>query len=124
MKKELGELTGDTVNVIECNFSQIIHLQGEDPENYENACFWYSGNHLSSTQLITDIAGSISQAVLYAPFGQVISEYRSDWMMDTIPRFLFNAKEMDEESKLIYYGARYYDPARGIYNSRDRLFEK
>jgi RHS repeat-associated protein len=68
--------------------------------------------------------GDISQAVLYAPFGQIISEYRADWMLDTIPRYLFNAKPLDEESGLYDYGARSYDPNSGTFISRDPLFEK
>ena len=82
------------------------------------------GNHLSSTQLITDMYGAVSQAVLYAPFGQIISEYRSDWMLDTIPRFLFNSKPFDEESGLYDYGRRLLDPKWGGFISRDELFEK
>ena len=36
----------------------------------------------------------------------------------------FNAKELDEESGLYYYEARYHDPKAGTFNSRDPLFEK
>jgi RHS repeat-associated protein len=43
-------------------------------------------------------------------------------MLDTIPRYLFNAKEKDEESGMYYYEARYYAPPTFI--SRDPLFEK
>jgi RHS repeat-associated protein len=43
-------------------------------------------------------------------------------MLDTIPRYLFNAKELDEESGMYYYEARYYAPPTFI--SRDPLFEK
>jgi RHS repeat-associated protein len=63
-------------------------------------------------------------ACSYSLFGQVISEYRSDWMMDTIPRYLFNAKELDEESGMYYYEQRYYNPKNGTFEGRDLLFEK
>jgi RHS repeat-associated protein len=43
-------------------------------------------------------------------------------MLDTIPRYLFNAKEKDEESGMYYYEARYYAPPTFI--SRDPLFEE
>ena len=60
----------------------------------------------------------------HVEFGQIISEYRQDWKLDTIPRYLFNAKELDEESQLYYYEARYHDPNWGVFNSRDQKFEK
>ena len=43
-----------------------------------------------------------------------------DWNMSST---LFNAKELDDESGLYYYEARYYDP-KGTFTSRDPLFEK
>jgi RHS repeat-associated core domain len=120
MMQELGELTHDTIDDISCDFEQITQLQGEGGK--ENGLYFYHGNHLSSTQIVTDITGAVTQAVLYAPFGEVITEYNAYWMLDTIPRFLFNAKELDEESGMYYYSARYYAPPTFI--SRDPLFEK
>jgi RHS repeat-associated protein len=88
----------------------------------ENVCnFLFHGDHLSSTQMITDITGSIMQQILYAPFGEVISEYNAYWHQGKIPDYTFNAKEKDEESGLYYYSARYYNPPTFI--SRDPLFE-
>ena len=87
-------------------------------------CVGNTQRHSISTQLITDMYGAVSQAVLYTPFGQIISEYRSDWMLDTIPRFLFSGKILDEESGLNYFEARYQDPKWGGFISRDPLFEK
>ncbi|NLJ82885.1 MAG: hypothetical protein GX330_07150 [Bacteroidales bacterium] len=123
MQNELTLLTGDTIENISCDFVQITHLQG-DSCKYENALYFYHGNHLSSTQLITDINGDVAQAVLYTPWGSVISEYKADWMLDTIPRFLFNGKELDEESGLYYYEARYYNPNLTTFTARDPIFEK
>jgi RHS repeat-associated protein len=120
MKNELGVLTGDSVDNITHSLSTINYLTGNG--NTEDGLFFYHGNHLSSTQLITDINANISQAVLYTPWGSVIKEYKADWMLDTIPRYLFNAKELDEESGMYYYEARYYAPPTFI--SRDPHFER
>ena len=49
---------------------------------------WCQGiipNYIFSTQIVTDITGAVTQAVLYAPFGEVLSEYNAYWMLDTIP---------------------------------------
>ena len=123
MKNELGELTHDTIDNIVYPFNMPYFLIG-DSGRYENAVYYYHGNNISSTQLITDITGSISQAILFCPFGQIISEYRSDWMLDTIPRYLFCGHERDAESGLDYMKARHYSSDDGTFRSRDLLFEK
>lgn len=38
--------------------------------------------------------------------------------------YLFNSKELDEETGLYYYGARYLDPTSAQWLSVDPLFEK
>ena len=38
--------------------------------------------------------------------------------------YLFNAKELDNETGLYYYGARYLDPTGAMWLSVDPLFEK
>jgi RHS repeat-associated protein len=72
--------------------------------------------------MITDINAKVVQQVLYAPFGEVITEYNAYWHNGLVPDYMFNAKELDEESGMYYYEARYYAPPSFI--SRDPLFEK
>ena len=38
--------------------------------------------------------------------------------------YLFNSKELDQETGLYYYGARYYDPKVSIFVNVDPLVEK
>lgn len=38
--------------------------------------------------------------------------------------YKFNGKELDEETGLYYYGARYYDPRISIFQSTDQMAEK
>jgi RHS repeat-associated protein len=121
MQNELGLVTYDTITSIDCSFEQITHLQG-DSCKFENELYFYHGDHLSSTQMITDANGSVQQQVLYAPFGEVISEYNAYWHQGKVPDYMFNAKEKDEESGMYYYSARYYAPP--VFISRDPLFEK
>jgi RHS repeat-associated protein len=72
--------------------------------------------------MITDINANVVQQVLYAPFGEVITEHNAYWHNGLLPDYMFNAKELDEESGMYYYEARYYAPPSFI--SRDPLFEK
>jgi RHS repeat-associated protein len=88
----------------------------------EDAVFFYHGNHLSSTQLVTDANGQVQQQVFYAPFGEVMSESNAYWHNGQIPDYLFNAKELDEENGMYYYSARYYAPP--VFTSRDAKFEE
>jgi RHS repeat-associated protein len=60
--------------------------------------------------------GEIVQHIEYVPFGEVFIEERNNtWNTP----YLFNAKELDEETGLYYYGARYYDPRVSIWLSAD-----
>ncbi|MBO4806964.1 MAG: hypothetical protein J5554_13100 [Paludibacteraceae bacterium] len=81
----------------------------------------YHVDHLGSTSLVTDIDGEITQHVAYIPYGEVFVEQRNGvWNTP----YLFNAKELDEETGLYYYGARYLDPTNVAWLSVDPLFEK
>lgn len=92
----------------------------EMPE-YEKSIFFYHPDHLGSTTIITNFEGEITQSVAYVPYGEVFIEERSG--VRNTP-YLFNAKELDEETGLYYYGARYLDPTLSLWQSVDPLFEK
>jgi RHS repeat-associated protein len=77
----------------------------------QNTCtevlYWYHPDHLGSSTFLSDAAGVPYQFVLYLPFGELFAEQRAaEWSTP----YLFNAKELDTETGLYYYGARYYDP--------------
>ncbi|MDH5380644.1 MAG: RHS repeat-associated core domain-containing protein, partial [Cyclobacteriaceae bacterium] len=57
----------------------------------------------------------------YFAFGETFVEEHSN--TDRTP-YLYNGKELDEETGLYYYGARYYDPVTSIFVSVDPLAEK
>ena len=84
--------------------------------------FYYHPNHLGSTCYVTDGNASVQQGFLYAPFGEITNEHNVGWQSGTLPKYSFNAKELDEETGMYYYEARYYAPPTFI--SRDPLFEK
>ncbi|MEE0912737.1 MAG: RHS repeat-associated core domain-containing protein [Paludibacteraceae bacterium] len=52
-------------------------------------------------------------------YGEVFIEERNGtWNTP----YLFNGKELDEETGLYYYGARYLNPTSGMWLSMDPLF--
>ena len=62
------------------------------------------------------------QQVEYTPWGEVFLEKRNGSYFYS--PYLFNGKELDEETGLYYYGARYYDPRLSVWYSVDRFAEK
>ena len=87
-----------------------------------SSIYYYHSNHLGSTCYVTDENASVVQGFLYAPFGEITNEYSPMWQNGNIPKYAFNAKELDEETGMYYYEARYYQPP--VFVSRDPLFEK
>ena len=71
--------------------------------------------------MVSDLDGRITQNVVYIPYGEVFVEERNgSWASP----YLFNAKELDEETGLYYYGARYLNPSIALWLSTDPLQEK
>ncbi|MDD1524988.1 RHS repeat domain-containing protein [Riemerella anatipestifer] len=87
----------------------------------EKNLYFYHPDHLGSSSYITDKDGNISQHTEYIAFGEVLfDEHKVSRRMP----YLFNGKELDSETGLYYYGARYYDPKTSIWLNVDPLVEK
>jgi RHS repeat-associated protein len=91
------------------------------PGKVERLLFFYHPDHLGSSSSITDASGEVYQHVQYFPFGETFVEERTGTRYTP---YLYNGKELDEETGLYYYGARYYDPRMGIFYGVDPLTEK
>jgi len=63
------------------------------------------------------------QHLEYIPFGEVFIDERPSAGSWSTP-YKFNGKELDEETGLYYYWARYYDPRTSLWISVDPLAEK
>ena len=87
----------------------------------EENLYFYHPDHLGSSSYITDREGRITQHTEYIAFGEVLFEEHST--SKTMP-YLFNGKELDSDTGLYYYGARYYDPRVSIFLNVDPLVEK
>ena len=59
----------------------------------------------------------------FLPFGEEMAAQHSQ-TADFETRYKFNGKELDQETGLYYYGARYYNPQTSIWLSVDPLVEK
>lgn len=103
----------------------------EDSETYRPApgtdnplppLYFYHPDHLGTSTALTDFNGNAYQFFLNLPFGETLAEQSGTQYYQT--PYKFNGKELDEETGLYYYGARYYDPRTSIWLSVDPLTEK
>ncbi|MCH7535966.1 MAG: hypothetical protein IH948_09565, partial [Bacteroidetes bacterium] len=94
---------------------------GIPPGHVESLQYFYHPDHLGSASYITDAAGEVYQHMEYFAFGETFIEERHDAEYTT---YLFNGKELDEETGNYYYGARYYNPQNSIWLSIDPLADK
>ena len=83
--------------------------------------FFYHSDHLGSTSYITDDKANITQYDAYLPYGELlVDEHTSS---EDMP-YKFNGKELDQETGLYYYGARYMNPVASLWYGVDPLAEK
>ena len=83
--------------------------------------FFYHSDHLGSTSYITDDKANITQYDAYLPYGELLVDEHSS--SEELP-YKFNGKQMDEETGLYYYGARYMDPKISMWLGVDPMIEK
>ena len=83
--------------------------------------FYYHSDHLGSTSYITDQNANVTQYDAYLPYGELLVDEHSS--SADLP-YKFNGKELDEETGLYYYGARYMNPVTSMWYGVDPLAEK
>ena len=93
--------------------NELVSTGKEEKEQY-----FYFQDHLGSSTYITDLNGDIAQYSAYTPYGEMFREYRN------VTPYRFNGKELDTETGLYYYGARYYNPATALWLGVDPLTSK
>lgn len=119
------------------NATPGVPIAWENPSNPENAqpgygyvagdtteleeTFYYHSDHLGSTSYVTDEDGNITQYEAYLPYGELLVDEHSS--SESMP-YKFNGKQLDDETGLYYYGARYMNPVASIWYGVDPLAEK
>lgn len=86
-------------------FETFFYYEGDtlvgrkDPNG---SVYYYHSDHLGSTDVITTSGGAVFEDMDYLPFG--------DELTNSTSRYLYTGKELDRESDLDYFDARYYSP--------------
>ncbi|MFA7059874.1 MAG: Ig-like domain-containing protein [Pedobacter sp.] len=75
---------------------------------------YYHHDALGSTVNLTDLAGATKVSYFLNPWGMILNH-----IGDSVNRQVFTGKEHDQNTGLVYFGARYYDPDTGRFISQD-----
>ena len=102
--------------------SLIPTAYAEEPEE---TTYYFLTDHLGSIDVVLDDQGKIVERADYLPFGsdrlRITTGSPTGSPTSSPTDYKFTGKEMDEETGLMYYGARYYDPVIGRFISFDPL---
>ncbi|MEE9437621.1 MAG: RHS repeat-associated core domain-containing protein [Saprospiraceae bacterium] len=101
-------------------YKQCICEQYPD-ECESNVMYYFHSDHLGSTSFLTDAEGEPYQFLLYLPWGENLVEQK---VANFSTPYQFNGKELDVETGLYNYGARFYDPKLSLWLSVDPLNTK
>ncbi len=91
-------------------------------DNKVKDIYFYGSDHLGSSSVITTRLGSFHELLEYFPYGETWVEEKVA-SGEVLP-YKFTAKELDLETNLYYYGARYYDAQLSVWLATDPALEK
>jgi RHS repeat-associated protein len=109
---------------------EILMLQQGDVLDFDNDSntteitqSFYHINVLGSVMGITDVSQSVVESLRYSPYGEVtVTRNGTPQATDALGQpWGYTGRFADEETDLLYYRARGYDPERGRFLQRDPL---
>jgi RHS repeat-associated protein len=95
-------------------------MNSEKTRELEHEQYYYHPDHLGSSAFVTDHEGKLKEHLEYFPFGETWIQEENSLEI----AFKFTAKELDSETGLYYFGARYYDPRTSVWQSADPILAK
>jgi RHS repeat-associated protein len=101
-------------------FRDRIYLGDTNIATIKNGTIYYNhADQLGSSSIETNAAGQIVESLDYYPFGSVRLDEKTSGYEDN---HKYTGKELDEETNLYYYGARYYNGKIGRFVSEDPAY--
>ena len=85
----------------------------------DETTYYFLSDHLGSVDAVLDDEGNVVERRDYLPYGQ--ERYVHEELNAPETDYGFTGKELDDETGLNYYGARFYDPVIGRFISPDPL---
>ncbi len=78
--------------------------------------FFFHPDYNRNISYVTDSQGEKIFQAYYKPYGEIAEKTGND-----VTRYKYNSHELDQESDLIYYNARYYDSSIGRFITPDTI---
>ncbi|MCT2406419.1 hypothetical protein NZD88_02475 [Chryseobacterium antibioticum] len=124
-----GEDPKDKQSAAEADFKNYFSKAGYEKTEIEKefarapapvgGLYYLHGDHLGTATYVTNEYAEPTQFFLNLPFGETMVEQQEPTAY--VNPYKFNAKELDSETGLYYYGARYYNPRLSIWYGVDPL---
>ncbi|NKE71607.1 FG-GAP-like repeat-containing protein [Candidatus Manganitrophus noduliformans] len=109
---KLYECTGSTCSKYIFAGSQRVALKPVG----SSEVYYYQPDHLGSSNVVTNQAGTKLQELTYYPYGQTRTNTGSINV-----NHKYTSQELDSSTGLYFYNARYYDPVLGRFISPDTI---
>ncbi|MCB9771472.1 MAG: VCBS repeat-containing protein [Candidatus Omnitrophica bacterium] len=121
ISKYIGEVYEETDNV-GTNFIFLGSQRIAALDVASRTPLYYHGDHLGSTNVMSDGSGNVAELLEYDPYGKI---QRHDALNgnNRLAKQQFTGKKLDDETGLIYFGARYYDPSLGRFITPDTIVQ-
>ena len=102
------QIVANEVGIGELNQEALAAPGNPGDSSIASSIYYFHPDHLGSSSYISDGFGNAYQFFLNLPFGETMAEQKLSNSLDS--PYKFNGKELDTETGLYYYGARYYNP--------------
>jgi len=109
---DLRNMTPGKAYWIKMSVASLLPYQHKEAKIY-----FYHPDHLGSSSVVTDMSGEVVERTEFYPYGR--PRYSRHDPFDSA--YKYTGKELDKETGLMYYGARYYDAVIGRFVSVDPL---
>ena len=83
--------------------------------------YWYHPDYVSNVDMVTDKSGEAYELFLYNAWGESLHHWTSSSTNSWSSPYRLNSKELDSETGMHYYGARYHHPKLSVWMSVDPL---
>lgn len=87
------------------------------------AIYYYHGDHLGSSSVITNNNKSVHENLEYFPYGETWIHEKASSSQESMP-YKFTSQMQDNETGLYYFGARYFEPKLSKWISSDPAISK
>ncbi len=83
---------------------------------------WYHLDHLNSTKCVTNVSATVEVKYVYRAFGEQLKRLDATGADTTDKaKYSYGGKELDDETNLYYFNARYYDATIGRFINVDPI---